>query len=55
MNYSVKWTSRFKKDYKLMVKRGENIELLDEAIRKLAVGEVLPPEYHNHMLIGDYA
>lgn len=55
MNYSVKWTSRFKKDYKLMVKRGENIELLDEAIRKLAVGEVLPPGYHNHMLIGDYA
>jgi len=55
MNYTIKWTSRFKKDYKRMAKRRVDIELLDQLIRKLAAGESLPPEYHNHTLIGDYA
>lgn len=55
MNYTVKWSSCFKKQYKLMMKRGENIELLDNVIRMLAAGETLPPEYHDRILIGDYA
>ena len=55
MNYTVKWSSCFKKQYKLMMKRGENIELLDNVIRMLAAGETLPPEYRDHILIGDYA
>jgi len=55
MSYTVKWTSRFKKQYKLMMKRGENIDLLDNAIRILASGTALPPEYNDHILIGDYA
>ena len=29
MNLKVIWTSRFKKDYKLAIKRNLNIELLD--------------------------
>ena len=45
MNYAVKWSSRFKKQYKLMMKRGENMELLDNVIRMLAAGKTLPPEY----------
>ena len=34
--YRVKWTTRFKKDYKLAVKRGYNIDLLDDVIRIIA-------------------
>ena len=55
MSYTVKWSARFKKQYKLMMKRGEDIALLDAVIRMLAAGETLPPEYHDHILIGDYA
>ena len=55
MNYAVKWSSRFKKQYKLMMKRGENMELLDDVIRMLAAGKTLPPEYQDHILIGDYS
>ena len=55
MSYTVKWSARFRKQYKLMMKRGEDIALLDAVIRMLAAGETLPPEYHDHILIGDYA
>jgi mRNA interferase YafQ len=34
--YRVKWSSRFKKDYKLAIKRGYDIDLLDEVIRLIA-------------------
>ena len=33
MNLKVIWTSRFKKDYKLAIKRNLNIELLDDVFR----------------------
>lgn len=55
MNYTVKWTSRFKKQYKLMMKRGLQIQLLDDAIRILASGNPLPEEYDDHILGGEYA
>ena len=55
MNYTVKWSARFKKQYKQMIRRGEDIGLLDDVIRLLAAGETLPEEYHDHILIGDYA
>ena len=44
MNLKVIWTSRFKKDYKLAIKRNLNIELLDDVIRMLAAGQTLPEE-----------
>ena len=37
--YKVKWSARFKKDYKLEMKRGYNIELLDDVIRLIARGD----------------
>ena len=55
MNYAVKWTARFKKQYKQMIRRGEDIGLLDDAIRVLAAGGTLPEEYRDHILVGDYA
>lgn len=52
MSLRIVWTSRFKKDYKLAVKRGLKIELLDNVIRMLAAGETLPREYADHQLTG---
>ena len=42
MKYTVKLTTQFKKDYKLAMKRGLKIGLLDEVITALAKGESLP-------------
>lgn len=42
MNRDIVWTSKFKKDYKLAIKRNMDIELLDDIIRALARGEELP-------------
>ena len=42
MKRDIVWTTRFKKDYKLAIKRHLNIELLDDIIRALARGDVLP-------------
>lgn len=36
MNRDIVWTTQFKKDYKLAMKRHMNIELLDDIIRTLA-------------------
>jgi len=54
MNRSIIWTGQFKRDYKLSIKRGLNIELLDNAIRILASGNPLPPEYNDHQLSGNW-
>ena len=55
--YKVKWSTRFKKDYKLAMKRGYNIELLDDVIRLIARGDQqkkLIDEYDDHDLSGDW-
>ena len=53
--YTVDWTGRFKRDYKLVIRRRLDISKLDDIIGKLANGEVLPPENHDHPLIGNWA
>lgn len=53
--YTLKTTTQFKKDYKLAIRRGLDISLLDDVIRKLAVGEILPEKYHDHDLNGNWA
>ena len=55
--YKVKWSTRFKKDYKLAMKRGYNIDLLDEVIRLIAKGDQqqkLIEDYDDHELGGDW-
>ena len=52
--YVVKATSQFKKDYKLAMKRGLKISLLDEVIALLSRGEKLPEKYRDHALIGNW-
>ncbi len=48
--YTVKPTTRFKKDFKLAMKRGLKIELLEEVIVALAMGETLPEKHKDHAL-----
>ena len=52
---TIKWTSKFKKEYKRAIKRGRDISLLDDVIAKLSKGETLPVTMHDHELDGEYA
>ena len=54
MNHDIVWTTQFKKDYKLALKRHLDIELLDEIIRSLSRGETLPERNKDHALTGDW-
>lgn len=53
--YTVKPTGSFRKDYKLAMKRGLKIELLDEIITLLANGEELPEKNKDHALTGNWS
>ncbi len=52
--YEIKFTNAFKKSYKLMKKRGHNIDLLDDVINTLRQGRKLDDKYHDHALTGNY-
>ena len=54
MQYSVRPTTRARKDLKLMVKRGLDPAQLSEVIKLLARGERLPEKYSDHALRGEY-
>lgn len=53
--YTVKFTTQFRKDYKLAIKRGLKIELLEEIVTLLATGTPLPEKNKDHALSGDWA
>lgn len=52
--YSVKPTKQFKKDLKLIQKRGYDIQKMTDVIKKLAAGESLPESNHDHSLSGNF-
>lgn len=52
--YLVKLTTQFKKDYKQAIKRGLKIQMLDDVITALALGEVLPEKNRDHALSGNW-
>lgn len=54
MTYEVKYTSRFKKDYKLLKKRGYDMDKLLDVVDMLREGRELPAAYKDHPLRGDY-
>lgn len=54
MNRDIVWTTQFKKDYKLALKRHMDIALLDDIIRILSRGEPLPEKNRDHALTGDW-
>lgn len=51
---TVKYTNLFKKDYKLIKKRGLNLKLLQEVVDMLANEQTLPEKYKEHYLTGEY-
>lgn len=55
MKYTVRRTSRFRKELKAVLKRGKDVEKLLTVVNILASGETLPPQYKDHALTGDMA
>ena len=55
MIYSIRPTTKFQKDLNRIEKRGYNISLLTEVIKKLASGEQLPEKNKDHNLLGEYS
>ena len=49
------YSSRFKKDIRLALRRGKNPDKLAEVIRILCAEIPLPDQYHDHPLSGKYA
>lgn len=47
-------TSKFRKDYKLIKKRGLDISCLEEGIDTLLAEQSLDEKYHDHALHGRY-
>lgn len=50
----VRYSSHFKKDFKLIQKRGYNIDKLKETIKILTKEGRLPAKYKEHYLVGNY-
>lgn len=51
----VRYSSKFNKDYKLIKKRGCNLDKLKKVVALLRDGIKLPPKYKDHALSGNYA
>ena len=54
MKYTLRTTTKFRKDYKRCKKRGCNIRLLEEVLDVLLSGEELNAKYYDHPLHGNY-
>lgn len=52
--YTIKSTTKFQKDLKLIQKRGYNLSLLTDVIKIIANGKSLPEQYKDHQLKGNY-
>ena len=48
------YTNRFKKDLKLMVKRGHDPDRIKRVIRDLIKEKILDQKYRDHILIGNF-
>lgn len=49
----VKWTNKFKKKYKLAVKRGLDVSILKDVVGKLQNDIPLEPKFKDHNLVGE--
>ncbi|MCR5849288.1 MAG: type II toxin-antitoxin system YafQ family toxin [Bacteroidaceae bacterium] len=54
MAYTVKISNRFRKQFRLCVKRGLDMNLINEAMRLLAANGSLPAKYRPHKLSGKF-
>lgn len=53
--YQLFYTNRFRKDVKLLQKRGLDMSLLKSAIRILQLSGNLPAAYNTHKLSGEFS
>ena len=53
MKYRVFKAKRFRKSLKKMLRRGKDINKINDVVLKLANGETLDPTYKDHALSGD--
>ena len=53
MKYRVFKAKRFRKNLKKMLRRGKDINKINDVILKLANGDTLAPKYKDHALSGD--
>ena len=51
--YHVQYTSRFKKEFKKLLKQGKDENLFLEVLNVIANGKELAEKYQNHKLIND--
>lgn len=54
MKYEILATGRFKKDLKALIKRGYNLQLLQDIVSLLAAGSPLPEKNKDHVLSGNW-
>lgn len=54
MKYKIIFLTSMRRSAKLMQKRGKNMKKLEETIRILSSGEILPERYLDHPLSGNY-
>lgn len=54
MKYQIKRTGKFKKDLKLAISRGYNMDLMDVVVTALSNGEKLDEKYRDYSLTGDW-
>ena len=55
MKYLVRPTKKFQKDLKRAQRRGYDLSLLTEILKKLANGESLPEKNRDHLLTGNFS
>ncbi|MGN0275664.1 MAG: type II toxin-antitoxin system YafQ family toxin [Hominisplanchenecus sp.] len=51
----VRYSTKFKKDFKTCIKRHYKMELLQQAIDILRIPDALPPNNRDHNLSGNYS
>lgn len=55
MKYTVRPSSKFQKDLKLLKRRGYDLTLLSDVVKTLAEGNPLPAKNRDHPLSGDFS
>lgn len=55
MKYHVRPTKKFQKDLKRVQRRGYDLSLLTEILKKLANGGSLPEKNRDHLLTGNFS
>lgn len=50
----IRYSTKFKKDYKSIIKRGYNPQLLQDVLNMLINEQPLPPKYKDHNLSSNY-